>query len=323
MISVDDYENGVRETLAPETLPAHPLADRFPMLPADELQRLAEDIRENGLQHPVIVDDQGRILDGRNRAAACRLIGVDPDVEAYEGDDPAAFVLSQNVARRHMTTGQQAMSTALVLSDAGKRENGRWAYGTAALGNSENLRNWQKHMQVAGAILDFAPDLAPRVVSGELALDAAAREAERRRESERQQLEEQQRMEAEEADRLAHLQDAGPEYAAKIGTEYRSARQAFAAWEDDNRREAARLRQERREAEAAAKAEWESNRDLYDDVASSLSSLARYADTDIDEFMQNYEPSMLTPNIQRRFNAEVMRAAAQAATAFATWKEQN
>jgi hypothetical protein len=292
------------------------------MLPADELQRLADDIRENGQRHPVIVDDEGLILDGRNRAAACKMIGVEPTTALYEGDDPAAFVLSQNVARRHMTTGQQAMSTALVLADSGKRENGRWKRG--AIPNQESLNSdWKNKLTQAGQILDSAPHLAEKVIDGDLALDAAVKEAERIRESERQQLEEQQRMEAEEADRLTHLQEAAPEYAAAIGSTYRTARQAFAAWEDDNRREAARLRQERREAEQTAKAEWESNRDLYDDVASSLSSLARYGDTDIDEFMKAYEPSMLTPNIQRRFNAEVMRAAAKAATAFAVWKEQN
>ena len=38
---------------------AHPLADRFPMLPADELERLAEDIAENGLQQPIVVDADG------------------------------------------------------------------------------------------------------------------------------------------------------------------------------------------------------------------------------------------------------------------------
>lgn len=32
--------------------------------------------------------DQGRILDGRNRNAACDLAGVEPWYETYKGDDP-------------------------------------------------------------------------------------------------------------------------------------------------------------------------------------------------------------------------------------------
>ena len=37
----------------------HPYADKFPMLSDDELDQLAESIREVGLLHPVVVDDAG------------------------------------------------------------------------------------------------------------------------------------------------------------------------------------------------------------------------------------------------------------------------
>ena len=53
-----------------EIVGAHPYADRFPMLPEDELQRLAEDIRENGQRSPIMVSLDGLILDGKNRLAA-------------------------------------------------------------------------------------------------------------------------------------------------------------------------------------------------------------------------------------------------------------
>lgn len=95
--------------------PVHPVASMFPMIGDDELQQLADDIRENG-QHEAIVlapyyKDNARILaehgietdefggfmslppeveaelepdvvliDGRNRMAACLLAGVEPIV---------------------------------------------------------------------------------------------------------------------------------------------------------------------------------------------------------------------------------------------------
>jgi hypothetical protein len=87
----------------------HPVADLFPMLADDELAELAEDIKQRGLLHPIVLDGEGRILDGRNRQAACELAGVEPSTVVYDGDDPDGYALAVNIARRHMTKGQLAM----------------------------------------------------------------------------------------------------------------------------------------------------------------------------------------------------------------------
>jgi hypothetical protein len=39
-----------------------PHAAVFPMLPGGELQELADDIAAHGLRHPIVLDDQGRVL---------------------------------------------------------------------------------------------------------------------------------------------------------------------------------------------------------------------------------------------------------------------
>ena len=62
----------------------HPYADKFPMLPEPELAELAESIRANGLRNPIVLTPDGLILDGRNRAAACERVGVDPDTTDWE-----------------------------------------------------------------------------------------------------------------------------------------------------------------------------------------------------------------------------------------------
>ena len=93
------------------TYPVHPAAELFPMMDAEALQALADDIREHGQREPVILY-HGAVLDGRNRLRACELAGVEPrfvTVESEEVVDPIAFVLSLNRHRRHLTPAQVAV----------------------------------------------------------------------------------------------------------------------------------------------------------------------------------------------------------------------
>ena len=148
------------------------------MLPEGELQELAESIRENGLRHPVVVTADGLILDGRNRAAACDLIGITPETVIYEGDDLAEYVIDSNVTRRNMSAGARAMATALVLEADGKRKDGRWQRGSVDIGSSSSSESvWIKAITQSGVVLDWLPELGPRVVAGEIALDAAYKQA--------------------------------------------------------------------------------------------------------------------------------------------------
>jgi hypothetical protein len=79
------------------------------MLEPDELKELAADIAKNGLLNPVVLlEDQ--VLDGRNRMLACKLAGVTPEFTEWEqnGVSPVAWVIAQNLRRRHLTAGQRA-----------------------------------------------------------------------------------------------------------------------------------------------------------------------------------------------------------------------
>ena len=95
----------------------HPAADVFPMMSDDELAALGEDIKANGLRSPITVidapDGVRYLLDGRNRLEAMERAGLSTKCLAWNPDEPewehaAAFVISANIRRRHLTKQQQA-----------------------------------------------------------------------------------------------------------------------------------------------------------------------------------------------------------------------
>ncbi|WP_018024329.1 ParB N-terminal domain-containing protein [Corynebacterium ulceribovis] len=146
-------------------------AEFYPLLDQDALQVLADDIKDNGQRDPITVTEDGILVDGRNRLAACKIAGVEPKYEIFEGDDIGAFVRSKN-ERRHQSTGSRAMSTALSLASDGYRENGRWKRGSLDNGGSA-ISGWSHRMKEAGLIIDELPELAEDVVSGDISLDEA------------------------------------------------------------------------------------------------------------------------------------------------------
>jgi hypothetical protein len=82
----------------------HDAAGAYPLMSDAELDALAEDLRVNGQQVP-IVTWRGAIIDGRNRYLACKRAGIEcQTVEYQHGEEtiPAA-VESLNEHRRHLS----------------------------------------------------------------------------------------------------------------------------------------------------------------------------------------------------------------------------
>ena len=92
------------------------------MMHDDELAELAEDIAANGLLHPIVIDADGVLIDGRNRLAACERAGVEPSYQQLNGHDATAFIVWANLARRNLSKTQQAMALAMIYPEA---ERGR------------------------------------------------------------------------------------------------------------------------------------------------------------------------------------------------------
>lgn len=86
----------------------------------EDYVRLRNDIKENGQRVPIVVTETGMILDGRHRYRACSELGLKPPTVTYDGDDPAGYVLSLNLARRHLTAEQRAFFARSALEAAGE-----------------------------------------------------------------------------------------------------------------------------------------------------------------------------------------------------------
>jgi hypothetical protein len=150
-------------------LPVHPHADIFPMLSEAELSELANDIAENGLREPLVlqvVEGVDTLIDGRNRRAACALVHVEPGVRYLNGEDPTAYIFSTNIARRHLTAGQRAMLTGIMYPEGEKGGRGKHSTISGELSKYE-----QNILSQARAVLRH-PDLVSMVMAGKSLNDA-------------------------------------------------------------------------------------------------------------------------------------------------------
>jgi N6-adenosine-specific RNA methylase IME4/ParB-like chromosome segregation protein Spo0J len=157
-----------------DNLSYHPLADIFPLMEGAEFEELVADIKANGLHEPIILLDD-LILDGRNRYRACLAAGVEPLFVPYRGDDPAAYVVSMNVARRHLSESQRAM-VASRLATLKRGDNQHSPIGETSQATAARLLNVGKRsVERAREVLDQgAPELAAAVERGEVSVSAAA-----------------------------------------------------------------------------------------------------------------------------------------------------
>lgn len=159
-------------------LRAHPAAEIFPMLGESELSDLAADITAHGQKHPiVVVDGHGEwlILDGRNRAEACRRAGVTPDRVVWSGSDPVAYVLSTNLHRRHLNESQRGMVAVEVeriyAKDAKERQR---EHGATAPGRQNTSGKFAGSEGEARTKAAKALNVSPRIVSDSKKVTAKA-----------------------------------------------------------------------------------------------------------------------------------------------------
>ncbi len=262
----------------------HPVAALFPMLADDELADLAADIAERGLLQPIVLDGEGRILDGRNRYAACEMASVEPRFETYDGtdEDAAGYALAVNLSRRHLTKGQRAgvIAKAVALSDM--------------ILPADRRAELAKEARVADGYIGRAlyvgrhdPDSLDLVVAGALPLNSAYEKAQAGRRA----------VESDEG-KLAALRKSRPDLADQVVEERLTLTAALAAMRADEQ-EAKRRRR----------------------VATELLCEHVVAISQLDGTAERYDPEMAISG--RAVTREVIREAKAAlAKVEQTWKER-
>lgn len=178
--------------------PAHPVADIFPMMPDEALDKMAEDMKENGQQVPIIIHE-GRTIDGRNRKEACRRAGIKPIYEEWQGKGSVvAWILSMNVHRRHLNDQQRAVIAARVKEILSEQAKERSAQNLrqnrdGTENRDPDSRTEGSSAKAAATLLNVSKDatskatkvlksghksLVDAVTEGRVSLDAAAKVAE-------------------------------------------------------------------------------------------------------------------------------------------------
>jgi hypothetical protein len=110
------------------------------------------------------------LVDGRNRLEACTRAKVKPATVTLNGEDPTAFVLSANIHRRHMNSGQRAVATAMLYPDGGSGGRGKKKAELSSEFSSRYLRQ-------ARSVLRHSKATAEAVLIGAESLSSAYKEA--------------------------------------------------------------------------------------------------------------------------------------------------
>jgi hypothetical protein len=194
----------------------HEALSLFPEMEEEDLRGLAADIRANGLLSPIVLAGTA-VLDGRNRLLACKIADVEPTFVQWDlarGAEIASntgsaaqeitrpsvvdWVISQNMARRHLTTSQRAVialqAEKLLASEAKKRQATNTGGPTpqlveklpqAAQGKARDkagklLQVSGRYVQDAKKIAEKSPELIAEIKAGRLTVSKAKEQSKKK-----------------------------------------------------------------------------------------------------------------------------------------------
>jgi N6-adenosine-specific RNA methylase IME4/ParB-like chromosome segregation protein Spo0J len=189
----------------------HPAADIFPLLDGAEFDALVEDIRIHGQREKILTDEDGVILDGRNRHRACKKLGIEPVTAVWrprKGDSILSLVVSLNINRRHLNATDKALLSdrlePMFAAEAKDRQRrGGREKGSQIIDYPDTGKAAEKAAKVTGANRQYvadvkalrrnAPAIYERLVSRDLTIPEAKQAV---KQAEKQKVVEQIRAEA-------------------------------------------------------------------------------------------------------------------------------
>lgn len=180
-----------------DKLEFHPLASLFPLMEGEEFEDLKKDIAENGLLEPGLTFE-GKLIDGRNRYRACQELGISFPTKGLETDTPLTYIVSVNLHRRHLTSGQRAIisldalplleveaKVRLVTSTGGAEPRPTEIFPEAEKGEARakaaDLFQTNPHyVSDVKMLKQEAPDLIDEIMSGDMSIEKAKKELKKR-----------------------------------------------------------------------------------------------------------------------------------------------
>jgi DNA modification methylase len=179
----------------------HEVCSIFPMMSDEEFAGLKADIEAHGQREPVW-SYQGKVIDGRNRLRACQELGREPLTKEWDGDGSLIeFVVSLNLHRRHLSSGQRAACGTEIeerLAIEAKQRQAEQARRNQPQAQSQKVAllppiekakardqaaklvgSNPRYIQDAKAVKAAAPELHEKVKAGRITLPQARREVQR------------------------------------------------------------------------------------------------------------------------------------------------
>jgi hypothetical protein len=157
-------------------LEIHALAQLLPHMSEEEFKIFSEDIKSNGLKTKITIHE-GKVLEGRHRYKAMLKVRSwdlkDDCFQPLPSDvNPLDYVLSMNVARRHLDTSQRAVLGAkLVTTTLGFNQHKK---GISTKQAAEKLNVSESSIETAKVILEKgAEEVVKQVEAGNLAVGKA------------------------------------------------------------------------------------------------------------------------------------------------------
>jgi ParB-like nuclease domain len=166
-----------------KTYDFHPLADMFPLMEGEDFDALVADIKAHGLKDNIILYE-GKILDGRNRYRACKAAGVEVHYWHFydlkgrlDRPDPAAYVISANLHRRHLTAEQKREVIAKLLKAQPEKSDRQ--IGKMAMASKNTAKSVRDELEARGQIdhVETRTDTKGRKQPAKKKTDAAKRAA--------------------------------------------------------------------------------------------------------------------------------------------------
>ncbi len=153
--------------LDPHKLTEHPLLAALPVFDerAPEFVALQASIADAGVDVPILVDERDRILDGRNRARACRALGRAVPALRRRSEEASEIALRSLINRRHLPKGALAYLAVPLFAEAVEAGRAR-RLANLKEGVSRNpiQSGIGKTVEQLAADLGFSPDLHEQAV---------------------------------------------------------------------------------------------------------------------------------------------------------------